>query len=57
MKVKVNPTSDSDFHKIWNVIGDICDRMYCHKGLFYVANKFLCFNLSQCLCTRNHDIQ
>ena len=28
----------------------------CHKVLFYEHNNFLQFDLSQCLCTRYHDI-
>ena len=34
-----------------------CDRTCCHKVLFYVVNKSLLFDLSQCLCSRYHDIR
>ena len=32
---------DTAFYKILNVIGDICERAWCHKVFLYVANKFL----------------
>ena len=28
-------------YKLLNAIGDICERTWCHKVLFYVASKFL----------------
>ena len=34
-------------------IGDICERTYCHKVLFYVANKFVSIDL----CSRYYDIR
>ena len=45
------------FTKSWNAIGDICEKLCCHMVLFYVVNNFLWFDLSQCLCSRYHDIQ
>ena len=50
------PTFDTAFYKILNAIGDICERIR-HEVLFYVVIKFLRFNLSQCNCSRYHDIQ
>ena len=44
-------------YKILNAIGDTCERTCCPKVLFYVANNFLWLDLSQCLCSRYHDIQ
>ena len=40
------------FTKSWN----ICERTWCDKVLLYVANKFLWFDLRQCLCSRYCDI-
>ena len=53
----MHPTIDTAFYKILNVIDDICERTCCHKLLFYVANNFLRFDMSQCLYTRYHDIR
>ena len=33
---------DTAFLQIFNANGDICERTYCYKVLFYVTNKFLC---------------
>ena len=44
-KVEVATTFDTEFYKILNVIGDICERTCCNKVLFYVGNNFLWFDL------------
>ena len=52
----MHATFDTAFNKIANSIGDICVRTCCHKVSSYVANKLLVIHLSQCFCTRYHDI-
>ena len=39
-----------------NAIGDICERTFCRKVLFYVVSIFLWFGLNKCFCTIQHDI-
>ena len=41
----MHPIFDTAFYKILNVIGVICQKIYCHKVLFYVANILLWFDL------------
>ena len=41
----MHPTFDTAFDKLLNAIGDIYEKTCCHKALFYVANKFLRFDL------------
>ena len=52
----MHPTFDIAFYKILNAIGDICERTCCRKVLFYVSNKFLSFDSSQCLYSIYHYI-
>ena len=52
----MHPTFDAAFHKILTAIGDTPDRTCCHLVFFYVANKFLRFDLGQFLFSRHHDI-
>ena len=49
-KVEGHPTFDTSFHKILNVIGDICDK------ICYFMWQINSCDLSQCLCNRYHDI-
>ena len=51
----MHPTFNTAFYKILN--DDVCERTCSDKVLFYVANTFIRFDLSQCLCSRYHDIQ
>ena len=55
-RLRCTQNFDTTFYKILNAIGDICVRTCCHEVLCYVAKNFLQFHLSQCLCTRYHDV-
>ena len=40
-KVEAFGTFDTAFYKIWNTIGDICERTCCDNVLVYVTNTSL----------------